>query len=248
MDADSNRWLPWGGWATAGLGLVILVVFLVAQVATIVVAMLGLALFDSSMDVETLAESIQGDGDFLTLGTFGGTAPAALLVLFFAWLKARKDWRSYLSLRESSSRDLALSLAAVVLFLVCADSLTLLLGRSIVPEFASTAYHSADYKLPFWLAVCLIAPIFEELFVRGFLITGWLEARFLGPVGAVLLSSLLWTLLHVQYGAYELVHIFLFGIVLGTMRVKTGSLLAPVACHALANTVATFETVLLTSG
>jgi len=42
--------------------------------------------------------------------------------------------------------------------------------------------------------------LFEELFFRGFLFRG-LSSSFMGPVGAVLVTSALWALIHTQYDA-----------------------------------------------
>ena len=76
---------------------------------------------------------------------------------------------------------------------------------------------------------------------RGFLLEGFRRSR-LGPAGAVLLTSLIWTVLHAQYGLYELTHIFLLGIILGAARLSTGSVKVPMALHAVVNLIATIET------
>ena len=50
---------------------------------------------------------------------------------------------------------------------------------------------SARAEGALWLLVisfCVVAPISEELFARGFLYRGWSES-FLRPAGAILLSS-----------------------------------------------------------
>ena len=44
-------------------------------------------------------------------------------------------------------------------------------------------------------------PVFEELFFRGFLLEGF-RRTFLGTTGAVVLTSLLWAVIHTQYDLY----------------------------------------------
>jgi membrane protease YdiL (CAAX protease family) len=61
------------------------------------------------------------------------------------------------------------------------------------------------------------------------------------------LTSIIWVGLHVQYGIYELVQIFLLGLMLGAMRVKTGSVIPAIVCHVLGNVIATTEAAIVTS-
>jgi len=116
------------------------------------------------------------------------------------------------------------------------------------------AEEAVSARKPFWgfwgtvLRGALIvgAPLFEETFFRGFLFKG-LEASFLGTVGAILVTALLWASIHVQYEIYEMSQIFVFGLLLGAARVRTGSLLAPFLAHAMANFLATLETAVMAS-
>ena len=53
----------------------------------------------------------------------------------------------------------------------------------------------------------------------------------------MLLTSLVWTVLHAGYSLFSLGAIFFFGIVLGYVRYRTGSLWGTVLMHAFYNTV-----------
>jgi hypothetical protein len=103
-----------------------------------------------------------------------------------------------------------------------------------MPDFMVDAYATAYFAPLFWLAIIVAAPLFEEVFFRGFLFEGFQHSR-LGPLGAVFLTSLAWTILHVQYGAYELGTIFGLGVVFGVARLKTQSIYPPLAMHSLFN-------------
>jgi hypothetical protein len=117
--------------------------------------------------------------------------------------------------------------------------ISVLLKRPM-PEFMTKTYASIGSPWILWLAVIVAAPLFEELFFRGFVIKGLAESR-LGWQGAVLISSCLWSLIHLQYKPYELSFVFLLGLILGVARVKTGSTLLTFLLHSLVNLTAMIE-------
>ena len=86
--------------------------------------------------------------------------------------------------------------------------------------------------------------MFEEVFFRGFLYGG-LSTSAIGPIGAIIVTSAAWAAIHVQYGLYELITIFLFGLILGGARMHCRSLLVPFALHSVNNFAATLEAALM---
>ena len=76
---------------------------------------------------------------------------------------------------------------------------------------------------------------------RGFLFKGLLYSK-AGPVGAVVLSSLIWSALHMQYDLYGMATIFAGGLLLGLARLKSNSIYVPIVMHALWSLIATIET------
>ena len=92
-------------------------------------------------------------------------------------------------------------IAALALLVGCWDLLSRALGREVTPGFMGEVMKSAQADGALWLLViafCVAAPVWEEIFARGFLYRGWSESR-LGVAGAIFLSSLAWTSLHLQY-------------------------------------------------
>ena len=71
-------------------------------------------------------------------------------------------------------------------------------------------------------------------FVRGFIFSG-LTSSIVGPKGAILITSFIWTAVHIQYDFYWLVSIFVVGIALGIARYKTGSVILTIGLHVLIN-------------
>ena len=52
-----------------------------------------------------------------------------------------------------------------------------------------------------------------------------------GPIGAILISSLAWSALHANYPLFDVTVIFLGGLLLGAARLKSDSLDVPLAMH-----------------
>lgn len=234
---------PWGFWATVGFSLVILFAWLVVQVVVTVVYLFGApsgrALFDKNpLGVDPA--KISNDGTLLALATTCTGILIPPLCILFAWLKRGISTQKYLGLVRAPTRQTLGWLGAGLLFAAASDTVTWLLGRPIVPEFMDHAYRSAAFVPLLWFAVVVGAPLFEEFFFRGFALAGLRYSR-LGAIGAVLLTALGWTALHTQYDLIDLSDLFLFGLLLGYARIRSGSLFVPIGMHALNNLWATVE-------
>jgi len=89
---------------------------------------------------------------------------------------------------------------------------------------------------PALIAVALfIAPLMEEIAYRGiglgyFLAKGWT------PLIGVVVVTMVWTLSHTQYTPFALIPIFAFGLFLAWLRIRSGSMIAPIAAHIAVNT------------
>ena len=135
------------------------------------------------------------------------------------------------------------------MLVACWDLLSRALGREITPGFMGDVLKSAQNDGALWLLViafCVAAPISEELFARGFLYRGWSESR-LGPAGAIVLSSIAWTALHLQYDWFFFGEVFSIGLLFGYIRYRTASTWLTIVLHGLNNLAATLQTIFLTS-
>ena len=61
----------------------------------------------------------------------------------------------------------------------------------------------------------------------------------MGTHGAVLLTSALWAVIHIQYEVVYLIDIFVIGVVFAYARLRTNSLFIPMIMHSLINLWAT---------
>jgi len=94
-----------------------------------------------------------------------------------------------------------------------------------------------------WLVVVLVTPVNEELLFRGFLFRGWHRT----PRDAwivIIVTALLWAIIHVQYDLYVIGQVFVCGLILGWFRWATGSTLLTILMHALVNAEGMLETLL----
>src|SRR5262249_41226250 len=147
----------------------------------------------------------------------------------------------YLALRWTSWKNVAIGVVSLFVLVACWDLASRALGREITPGFMGEVMRSAKDEGALWLLViafCIAAPVSEEFFARGFVYRGWSESR-VGPMGAILLSSLAWTSLHMQYDWFFFGEVFSIGLLFGYLRYRTGSTWLTIALHALNNLAAT---------
>jgi membrane protease YdiL (CAAX protease family) len=184
-----------------------------------------------------------GDGAAITV-IIGVSTPVevALLALF-----ARRIGGSavgYLGLIWPRRGEVAFGVAAMVVMIVVGNLLSWLVGRSLVTPFQIDIYTTAragGWLLWLWLAIVVFTPIGEEILFRGFLFRGWLQQP-RDAWAVIVITSLLWAFIHVQYDWYVIAQIFIFGLLLGWMRWATGSTMLTILLHALINTEGMLET------
>jgi len=227
---------PWGFWITVGFSAVIAIAIILVQ---LFVAVAWLAL--NAALGHQLPPGWESQGLLLAVATCASAPAAVGLAWLFAWLRRTLPVSEYLGLRAVTVGVFAKWSVLLLLMVAVSDGLTMLLGRPVVPEVMQEAYRTAGFTPLLWVAVVLIAPVEEETLFRGFIFTGLKHSR-LGSVGAVLLTSLAWSLIHVQYDAYGIGTVFVSGLLLGYARFKTGSVYLTVWLHALMNFIATVET------
>jgi membrane protease YdiL (CAAX protease family) len=175
--------------------------------------------------------------------------PAVVGACWIAIRPTRTPLGDYLALRWTSWKNLAIGVVALFVLVACWDLLSRVLGREIQPGFMGDVMKSAraDGALSLLvIAFCVAAPMSEEFFARGFLYRGWSES-FLRPAGAIVLSSLAWTVLHLQYDLFFLGEVFSIGLLLGYLRSRSGSTWLTIVLHGLNNLAATLQTLFLTS-
>ena len=161
-----------------------------------------------------------------------------LQIWFIFWLLRRRkiDLSKNLGLYHFNRNALIYSLVAyVILYLVL--TVYSYAFQISPPEEFKKLMKATPFILNF-LMVVIGAPIVEELLFRGFLFSQ-LKTTKLGVNGSIILTSLIWTSIHLQYDLFLLIPIFLLGLFLGYLMHKYNSLYLVIIVHAVHNLQAT---------
>jgi membrane protease YdiL (CAAX protease family) len=232
----------WKFWGTALWGLFIFAAMFVGQLAVVG----WLVLRQSGPFDIAAAIHVVGGGLTISLSVIMGL-PAVLAALWVAIRVSRTAFTDYLALRWTSWSNVLIGVVALFVLVMGWDLLSRATGREVEPGFMGEVLKSARADGALWLLViafCVAAPVSEELFARGFLYRGWSES-FLRVPGAIVLSSLVWTALHLQYDLFFLGEVFSIGLLLGYLRYRSQSTWLTILLHGLNNLAATLQTIWL---
>jgi uncharacterized protein len=233
----------WKFWGTALWGLFVFAAMFGGQIAVVAWFVLRR---EGPIDIAA-AIHVVGGGLTISLSVIMGL-PAVLAALWIAIRISRTPFAEYLALRGNSWTNFLIGAVALGVLVMGWDVVSRAAGHEVTPGFMGEVLQSARADGALWLLViafCVAAPVTEELFARGFLYRGWSESS-LGPVGAILLSSLVWTALHLQYDWFFFGEVFSIGLLLGYLRYRFRSTWLTIFVHGLNNLAAVAQTMLLT--
>ena len=224
----------WGYWATFGWAVL---AFFAGQLIGFAV-ILWLRAGDLNAFLET-----PFDGVLVTLFIVISN-PVTIAVIALAVRLVRADQAEYLGFKWPPTRDVIVGIAGLIGLIAVCDALLYLSGGALVTPFQLQSYTTAAAEgwLPaMFAAAVLVAPAGEEIMFRGFLFRGWARSeRTVWP--AIVVISILWAGLHIQYDWTGILQIFVIGLFLGWVRWRSGSTLLTFLLHALFNVEGTMET------
>lgn len=162
----------------------------------------------------------------------------ALTVVAATWFKGRLG--DVLALRPAAGGWRTYGGAVILL-------ITLQIAVSCVQYVTSRSDLYADLRPfvelvrgPDWMLAAAVigigAPLSEELLFRGFLLSALAQTR-LGFWGAAMVTTALWTSLHVGYTVVGILEVLIIGLFFSWLLWRTGSLRVPIFCHALYNSL-----------
>jgi membrane protease YdiL (CAAX protease family) len=232
----------WTFWSTALWGVLIFVAMFVGQIAAVVllVGLRGLPMGLASL------QQVGHEPQALALSVITGL-PATLAVVWLAIRIKRASFVDYLGLYWPSWKQLLFGAVGLVVLVLAWETMSRALGREATPGFMTDLLKSGrdnGAALLLLFAFSVAAPMSEEVLARGFLYRGW-SASLLRVPGAIILSSLVWTIVHLQYDFYFLAEVFTIGLWFGYMRYRAGSLWLTIVLHALNNMTAVVLTMWL---
>lgn len=226
----------WKFWGTTLWGLAIIATFTLVGIAGVVAVLFRLDP-GPDLDQRQLVQLLFAHGGLL-FAVLASAHAGALAVVALAVRLSRVGMRSYLALEWPRPRDVLIGFAELVVLYLAYTFASILSAPAQSSTYIVDLYRGARASgdLPALLAaIAIVSPVSEELLVRGFLFRGWAASR-LGPIGALLLTSLIWTGMHVGYDALALASVFLGGLWLGWIRLRGGSTPTTMVLHAIYNT------------
>ncbi|WP_352338642.1 type II CAAX endopeptidase family protein [Psychrobacter sp. 16-MNA-CIBAN-0192] len=224
-------------------GVPVLVVGMV--IAFFVTQLIGIYLAGSILlpAVDTLTV-----GDIFFLGSMDGTIVSAsiliscvlLTLLMMAVIRVKGgNFRQYLALHSFSWLTAAAMMGILVLFMLVSQIVTYWLDKTPL-DFVDPLYQSVSSVWLLVVAMVIVAPIYEELVFRGLLWSAISEQFSMqrGTIIASTVTSIIFAVIHLQYGLYEITTIMLLALIFCYARIKSGSVLLPILLHMINNGVA----------
>jgi membrane protease YdiL (CAAX protease family) len=216
-------WVPF-----AVMGIVFIVI------GTLSAAVIGIAhAMDPSIQIDDPPQSLVL---VLTVIQDGALVLAAVLAFKVALGRVRA---ADLGLRRVTNWRVAIlaMVAVFVVFLAAGQLLDLLFGKQPDQELVKDlkAEQSFAVLAGYVVLTCIVAPICEELFFRGFVFMTF--ARRLGPVWGALLAGSIFGLIHAPNPAVALIALGVLGVGLCALYWTTQSIIPCMALHALNNSI-----------
>lgn len=219
---------PWGVWATLGWTLLALAVTALAAFALVG----ALVRWDRSLsDYQFLFRNGDPIGSSMLIFCY------LVLIASLAFAAKRSGWSAadYLALVRPRGHYMLFGLACVALpiLVTFAHALEFDVRKLVAPHGFDRALMANSLAVHV-IAVAVAAPVMEEIVFRGFLYRGLSESR-LGVAGTIVLTSVVWALMHFDRNAAAIIDRALHGVAWGWLRWYTGSTATTIACHVANN-------------
>ena len=195
-------------------------------------------------------------GDIFFFGSNDGTVVSLSIIIGCVLLVAISvllirvrggNVKQYLALKPLSWTVGVGMLGLLLIFMIGSQALTYLLDKSPL-VFVDPLYQSVSSVWILIFAMVIVAPIYEELIFRGLLwsaiaeqFSGVTYAKHCGAVIASLVTSVIFAVIHLQYGLYEISTIVVLALIFCYARIKSGSLVLPMLLHIINNGAAMWQ-------
>lgn len=159
---------------------------------------------------------------------------------------------SLLQTKSNSHIDIVrgISVEGILLAAGCAAVMYFLLDKFLDPVFEGilpgsedryreTLEHLREAPVLSFIQVSILAPVMEEILMRGFLL-GRLSVNY-GKMTALVVSSALFALMH--FNMVQTLSALICGFILGLLYIKTDSVICCIAAHAGYNMISYFTTI-----
>ncbi|MBA2057789.1 CPBP family intramembrane metalloprotease [Psychrobacter cryohalolentis] len=195
-------------------------------------------------------------GDIFFFGSNDGTVVSISIMIGCVLLVAISalvirvrggNLKQYLALRPFSLAVGMGMIGLLLIFMIGSQALTYMLDKSPL-AFVDPLYQSVSSVWLLIFAMVIVAPIYEELIFRGILwsaiaeqFTSPPDTEYRGAIVASLVTSLIFAVIHLQYGIYEISTIVVLALLFCYARIKSGSLILPILLHIINNGAAMWQ-------
>lgn len=233
---DSSK--IWGFWGTLLWGIVIGGLLFLGQMIPLLIYMKTVGEPISIENFSLFTQKVETNALLLSMSVIGSALIVVPLVFTIAKLKRGSVLKEYFDLRAYSWKTFWHWMRVLLLIVIAEGFYIDLMGLEQTPSFMLNIEFPNRFSIYLLMfSVMVVAPLIEEVVFRGFLLKGF-SKTFMGAGGAVVVTSFLWAIIHLQYEFAYVVVIFMIGLVFGYARIKTKSLFVPMTMHMVMNGVA----------
>lgn len=237
---------------TAGKCAMILLMLSISTylIGSIIIHVLKLRSFVSGIDISVGNESemilgISKDAYNFWVGYFPCIL-ADIIAIFACTIIFKKRVKSYIEIKKEVSPAFITCGAAASIGVGIISSIIFLI-YSIIIHSQGLEIPSPDFSIPqntiylvlFMAYTCLIAPVFEEIIFRGYILN---NLRKYGNLTAIIVSSIFFSMFH--FNLVQLVNPILMGIILSFIVIKSESITQAIIVHMFNNIMAMLTTVI----
>lgn len=190
------------------------------------------------------ADALKWD-EILFLGSSDGTV-VSLSIIFSAviltlWIKLilnikKRSFRQFLAIKPFGGKVALVMIGILLIYMIVSQGATYWLDETPL-DFVDPLFASVSSVWLLVLVMVVVAPIYEELIFRGLLWSAISEQfnDHRGALVASIITSLLFAVIHLQYGFYEMGTIVVLALIFCWARIESKSLLLPMLLHIINN-------------
>jgi membrane protease YdiL (CAAX protease family) len=223
---------PWSAKATLGLLVLFAIFYLLISVVTVGI---GSSIENAQTGAKGMSQSLVLDGDFNAINYLVCALLLTPVIFYFSGRKKVTTAAAYLGFTKYPTKKTFIQFNILLIsYLIFSHFASDFLAIE-TPQSMIDIYNSTDYLFLLFIAVVISAPLFEEILFRGFLYKG-LKYSPLGTSGAIIITSLLFTLIHAgQYEWSVLAILAPLAFLLGFARLLTGGIYLSIYLHFINN-------------
>jgi membrane protease YdiL (CAAX protease family) len=224
---------PWGLIGTFGWSCIIVFAYFLAAVFAVgFVAKTGLAPLSNLQ-----ANGHARNGIYFAVGSAFASLVAIAVCFNAVWIRRGMRANDYLGLHWPKPFVASRWIGAFVAYMIILEIALNVFGQRISSGGIVQLFATAGAVKPLlWISMVVIGPAMEELCFRGFLFTG-LNHSFLRGPGAIVITSILFTLCHDQRDSLNLMETSAIGFFLAITRLETNSVPLCIFFHSSVNFV-----------